>query len=342
MKTLNAKEISEMISGTLKGDETVSVTGVESLKNASTNNIAFLANKKYTNQVAESKASIILVNDDYDCSNNESKSFIICEDANTAFSKIIDYFAPPEKQYSNLIHKRAVVADSAIIGKNVYIGPNAVIEENVTLGNNTVIDAGSYIGDDVVIGNDCLIYPNVTIRNKSVIGNNVILHPGVVIGADGFGFAPSVTGIEKIPQVGTVQIDDNVEIGSNSTVDRARFGKTWIKHDVKIDNQVQIGHNATVGEYSIFVSQSGVAGSTTLEQGVVLAGKVGIGGHLQIGAGAQIGAAAIVLKDLEPKEKVIGNPAGSFRDFAAKESLPKKVKKLTQKIKELEKLISEK
>ncbi len=339
MKSVTAKEISEMVSGVLKGSEEIQITGVESLKNATKDNIAFLANKKYTNQVEKSEAAIILVNDDYDYNEKIDKAFIICKDANTAFSQIIDYFAPPAKQYSELIHKSAVVADSAKIGKGVYIGANAVIEENVIVGDNTVIEAGCYIGDDTQIQDNCLIYPNVTIRNKSVIGNNVILHPGVVIGSDGFGFAPSATGIEKIPQVGTVQIDDNVEIGSNTTIDRARFGKTWIKHDVKIDNQVQIGHNVTVGAYSILVSQCGIAGSTILGQGVVMAGKVGIGGHLQIGAGAQIGAAAIVLKDLNPKEKVIGHPAGSFRDFAAKESLPKKVKKLTQKIKELEAMI---
>ncbi len=336
MKSVTSKEISEMVSGVLKGSENIQISGVESLKNASKNNIAFLANKKYTNQVEESDASVILVNEDYDYNEKNDKTFIICKDANTAFSKVIDYFAPPAKQYSESIHKSAVVADSAKIGKGVYIGANVVIEENVIIGDNSVIEAGCYIGDDIKIQDNCLIYPNVTIRNRSIIGNNVILHPGVVIGSDGFGFAPSATGIEKIPQVGIVQIDDNVEIGSNTTIDRARFGKTWIKHDVKIDNQVQIGHNVTVGEYSILVSQSGIAGSTTLEQGVVMAGKVGIGGHLQIGAGAQVGAAAIVLKDLNPKEKVIGHPAGSFREFAAKESLPKKVKKLTQKIKELE------
>ncbi len=333
---MKLKEIAKIVNGTIIGDENLIINSVESLKNAEEGQIAFLANKKYTNQVSISKASAVLIDTDYTETANSNKSFIVCEDPNREFSKIITLFAPEPVQYKPEIHKSSIIAKSATIGKNVHIGANVIIEENAKIADNCIIAAGSYIGHNTHIGADSLIYQNVTIRERCVLGKNCIIHPGTIIGSDGFGFAPSPTGIVKIPQVGFVQIDDNVEIGANCTIDRARFGKTWIKHDVKIDNIVQIAHNVIIGEYSIIVAQSGVAGSSELGKGVTVAGQTGIIGHLHIGDGATIGGKSGVLKDIEPNAKYMGFPAVEFKQFAANTNLPKKVKKLTKKIKDLE------
>jgi UDP-3-O-[3-hydroxymyristoyl] glucosamine N-acyltransferase len=206
----------------------------------------------------------------------------------------------------------------------------------VVIGARSVIGAGCYIGHETKIGEDCLFHPNVTIRERCLLGNKVYIHSGAVIGSDGFGYIPGENGHTKIPQVGIVQIDDDVELGANVTVDRARFGRTWIKEGVKVDNIVHIAHNVIVGKYCFIVSQVGIAGSTELEDRVVAAGQVGIGGHLHIGAGAMLMGQSGVTKDIEPGATVIGSPAIPIKEQSLNNLYMKKLRKFEKRLKALE------
>ena len=209
------------------------------------------------------------------------------------------------------------------------------------IGDGTVIGAGCYIGHDVKIGAGSLLYPNVTIMYRCVIGRKAVIHPGVVIGGDGFGFIPTKQGLVKVPQTGIVQIDDDVEIGANTTIDRARFGKTWIKSNVKIDNQVMVAHNVVIGESSILVAQCGIAGSAELGRGVVLAAKSGVNGHITLGDGVQVAGTSGVVKSLPAGAIALGTPAESQREFMARHTLPSRFEKLSAKVEALRKEIAE-
>ncbi|OGV49251.1 MAG: UDP-3-O-(3-hydroxymyristoyl)glucosamine N-acyltransferase [Lentisphaerae bacterium GWF2_52_8] len=335
-KNLSSQELATLAGGTLAGAPDISINGVAALKQAGPSQASFLGNKKYKNQVAESQSGVVLVPKDYDDAPPEGRALVICEDPNLAFSKIIDFFAPPPVNFAPGIHAAAVVHASAKLGANVHIGACAVIEEGAEIGANTVIAAGSYLGHFAKVGENCLIYANVTIRERCVLGSRVILHPGVVIGGDGFGFAPGPRGIVKIPQVGIVQIDDDVEIGANSTIDRARFGKTWIKRGVKIDNLVQVAHNAVVGDFSMLVAQCGVAGSAELGRGVIMGAQSGINGHITIGDGVKVAGTSGVVKSVPAGSVMLGTPAEGEREFMERYTLPKKMRKLSDKIAALE------
>ncbi len=338
-KQISIEKIAATVGGELNGDSNIVINGVSSLKEGKEGYISFLGNKKYASQVKESGASAVLVGTDFNIANAAGKTIIICENPNIAFTETITLFAPPPVEFPPGIHDSAVVADSAKIGNDVHIGPCAVIEADAVIGENTVIGAGCYIGQETTVGCGTLFYPNVTIRERCKIGNKVIIHPGTTIGSDGFGYEAGPTGIIKIPQVGIVQIDDDVEIGANCTIDRARFGKTWLKMGVKLDNQVHVAHNVTVGEFSMLIGQCGVAGSAKIGQGVIVAAKAGINGHITLGDGARIGGTSGVVRDVAPGATVIGTPAEPQREFMARFILPKTVKKLKEKVKELEEKI---
>jgi len=339
-KQFTIQEIADKIDGEIVKNTNSLIFGVASLQEAEENEISFLGNKKYSHQVASSHASVVIVGKDFKISEAGNTSLIICDTPNLAFAKAIELFAPQPIVYKPEIHPCAVIAESAIIGENTHIGPCAVIGENTIIGSNSVIDAGTVIGNEVKVGDNVLIYSNVSIRERCIVGNRIIIHPGTVIGSDGFGFEAGPAGIIKIPQVGIVQIDDDVEIGSNCSIDRARFGKTWIKMGVKIDNQVHIAHNVEVGEFSMLIGQSGIAGSTKIGQGVIVAAKAGINGHINIGDGSRIAGTAGVVKDVPPGATVVGTPAEPKRDFMARMLLPKTVSKLKDKVRELEKKIA--
>jgi UDP-3-O-[3-hydroxymyristoyl] glucosamine N-acyltransferase len=228
------------------------------------------------------------------------------------------------------------VDPEATLGKDVFIGAHAVIEPGAKVGSRSIISAHAYVGHGVQIGEDCRIYPHVTIRERCTLANRVILHPGVVIGSDGFGYEFRDGAHQKIPQTGIVQIEDDVEIGANSTVDRARFGRTWIRKGTKIDNLVQIAHNVTVGEHSILCAQVGISGSTRVGNFVTLAGKVGVNGHIEIGDGAIIGAMSGVPKSIKPGVIVIGAPARPIKDYKISLALLNKLAALFDRVKKLE------
>ncbi len=338
---ITAAKLAELVNGELLGNPDIVLNSVSALSEAQSSQVSFLANDRYIDKVATCKAGAILVPENFEVEAKENQALIKCKDSNMAFAVAIDLFAPPAVEFPAGIHPSAYVAGSAQIGANIHIGANAVIEENATIGDNSVITAGSYIGHETTVGENCLIHANVSIRERCKIGSRVIIHPGAVVGADGFGFAPGAQGIKKIAQVGIVQVDDDVEIGANSCIDRARFGRTWIKQGCKIDNLVQVGHNVEMGPCTMICGQVGIAGSTTIGAGVIMAGQSGSNGHIHIGDGATIAGNSGVVSDVAPGSTLVGFPAETKREFATRVGLPRKVKKLTDKLKELEKKIAE-
>ncbi|MFA6930667.1 MAG: UDP-3-O-(3-hydroxymyristoyl)glucosamine N-acyltransferase [Lentisphaeria bacterium] len=311
-----ALQIAELIAGSLTGTCAHTLQGVASLSEATERDVAFLGNEKYREQVLPSKAGVVLVPADFDQAPPEGRAWIVCPNPSDAFNAVISLFTPPPEHYSPGRHPTAVISASAQVPASVHVGAGAIIEDDVVIAENTIILPNVYIGRKCVIGSDCLLYANVVIRERCLLGNRVILHPGVVIGADGFGYKSGPAGHQKIPQVGIVQIDDDVEIGANSCVDRARFGRTWIRKGTKIDNLVQIGHNVEVGECGMIVAQVGIAGSCRLGNGVILAGQAGLAGHLQIGDGSIVMGQAGISKNLAPGSIVMGTPAVDRREFA--------------------------
>ncbi len=225
---------------------------------------------------------------------------------------------------------------NVVLGENVSIGHHVVIESGTTIGDNTVIDAGTFVGADSVIGTNCHFYPNVTIRERSAIGNRVIIHSAAVIGGDGYGFQLSEGRHVKIPQLGIVQIDDDVEIGSGTTVDRARFGRTWIKEGTKIDNLVQIGHNVVIGKHCLLVAMVGIAGSTKLEDYVTVGGHAGMAGHLKLGKACSVVGYSGVIKDVPPKAIVSGYPARDHREFLEGQARLRRLGSLFKRVENLE------
>jgi len=330
-------EIAKTIKGELHGDNTIELKGIASLSEADSSDISFLGNSKYLSQIDKTKAAAVVIGKDVKIPEKTNvKAFIICDNPNKAFAQVIKMFAPPEIKYPAGIHDTAVVAPTAEIGAGVSVGACAVIADNAEIGANTIILPGVYIGPETKIGSNCIIHANVSIRERCIIGNNVIVHSGTSIGSDGFGYEAGPNGIVKIPQVGIVQIEDDVEIGANCTIDRARFGKTLIKTGVKIDNLVHIAHNVEVGEYSMLIGQSGIAGSAKIGKGVIVAAQAGINGHITIGDGAQIAGTSGVHKDVPAGAKALGTPAETPKEFMVRYMLPKTVDKLKKKLKELE------
>ncbi|MDO8535600.1 MAG: UDP-3-O-(3-hydroxymyristoyl)glucosamine N-acyltransferase [Candidatus Omnitrophota bacterium] len=341
-KTL--KEITAFVGGELLGDDAVSVSGINGIREAGNGELAFIINSKDEALIDSTKASCVIVPKDVKGSFN--KSVIKVENPSVAFSKIIAYVNPDRIPHPKGIHETAIISKSAILGKNVSIGPYAVIADKVSIGDNTIIYPFCYIGKDSKVGTDCLIYPHVTIRESIYIGNRVIIHPSSVIGSDGFGYDTQKDGTHfKIPQLGTVVIEDDAEIGSCVTIDRARFNKTVIGKGSKIDNLCQIAHNVIIGPYCLIAAQAGIAGSSTLGRNVVFGGQVGVADHVNIGDFVMAGGKTGILRSFtKPKTMVFGYPArpvDKARDLIAcvglLPKLYKRVGALEAKLKEYEK-----
>lgn len=318
----------------------VEITGVAGVSDAEPGNITFCAHPRYVLPLRFSKASAALVAPDF--SEKVSAILVKVENPTAAFAKVLEFFAPAPEEVIPGIHPSAVIADTAIVHESASIQPCAVIEAGAQIGRGSVIGAHAHIGKDAVIGDDCLFYPHVSIRERCTIGNRVILHNGVVIGSDGFGYELVNGRRLKIPQTGIVQIDDDVEIGANSTIDRARFGKTWIQQGVKIDNLVQIGHNVTVGSHTVLCAHVGISGSTKLGNCVTIAGKVGVNGHIEIGDGAIITAMAGVTKSVPAGEILVGLPAKPMKEYKENYFQLQNIHKLYARVKQLEELLKTK
>jgi UDP-3-O-[3-hydroxymyristoyl] glucosamine N-acyltransferase len=324
------REIAQLIDGSVIGDGDTEINGVCGIKEAKEGDITFIANPKYIALMKQTKASAIITTPDV---KKSPKPLIITENPSLAFAKLLSLVAPNEIIRFKGIHPTAVIGDNVMLGKNVSIQPYVVIEDNVSIGENTIICAGVFIGHHSVIGKDTIIYPHVSIRERVTIGERVIVHSGTVIGSDGFGFA-TVKGLHhKIPQIGTVIIEDDVEIGANVTIDRARFDKTLIKHGTKIDNLVQVAHNVVIGENSIIVAQAGISGSTIVGKNVTIAGQAGIIGHITIGDNAVVAAQAGVTKSVPDNTCVSGYPAKPHKKA-------KRINACVQKLPDLYKLVN--
>jgi UDP-3-O-[3-hydroxymyristoyl] glucosamine N-acyltransferase len=294
--TLTLQELATTSGGELIGDPSLQITGAASLAEATRGEISFFGNPKYIHLLRKTRASAVFVLPDFTEAIGAAQ--IRVSNPTKAFEQVVLKFAPKPIQFAPGIHPSAVIDSTAQLGQRVSIQPHTVIEAGAKIGDDTIIGAGSYIGHETAIGSACLIYPRVTIRERSRIGSRVILHSGAVIGADGFGFEVVDGRQQKIQQLGIVQIDDDVEIGANTTVDRARFGRTWIQEGVKIDNLVQIAHNVVIGKHSVIVAQTGISGSTRVGERVMMGGQVGIVGHIEIGDNTAIGAQSGISKNI--------------------------------------------
>lgn len=304
-------DLAGLVGGTVEGDGTVVIRGLAALDEAGPEEVSFLASAKYAHLMAETRAGAVVVTLGF--KGHTRATLVRCKNPDAALARMAEKFLPPGPRDVLGVHPSAVVSGSARLAASVSIGPLVVVEDEAEIGQETVIRAGSYIGRGVRLGRRCLVYPQVTIREGTVIGDRVILHPGVVLASDGFGYVMDEGRRLKVPQIGRVVLEDDVEIGSNTTVDRARFGETVIGRGVKIDNLVQIAHNVKIGADTVIVSLCAIAGSTTLGQGCVLGGQVAIDGHLTIGDRVMIGAKSGVTKDVPSGSVISGFPAQDHR-----------------------------
>lgn len=332
-----AGEIGRMLNAPVEGDGSRSVNSAAPLAEADHNAISWIGNAKYAAELARTRAGVVLA--PIGTKAPPGITVIRVADPDLAICTVTASMSPRMPEMIEGVHPSAQVHETAMVADGVRIGPNVVVGANARIGLNTKLHAGAYVGANTAIGDDCEFWPNVVVRERCLVGNRVVIHPNATIGADGFGYLFRDGRHVKIPQVGIVVIEDDVEIGANVTVDRARNGETRIGRGTKIDNLVQIAHNCRIGEHCVVVAQTGISGSTTLGKYVVLAGQVGVGDHLTIGDGAQVGAQAGVASDVPPGQSYWGTPATSLKDVARQVAATKKLPKLLEQVRELVKRI---
>ncbi len=330
-------EIASFLGGTVNGADDVIISGIRSIEEADAGDITFIANKKYLKNLKSTKASAILVSSQTAA---EGKNFIIVSDPYVALGKLLALFYPLEHGRGG-VSPDAFIEDGADVSREATIFPRAFISRGAKIGKKTVIYPGVFVGRNSSVGENSILYANVTVNHSCIIGNRVILHSGVVIGADGFGFASPGRSNTKIPQVGFVQIDDDVEIGANTTVDRAALGKTWIQRNVKIDNLVQIAHNVVIGENSVITAQVGISGSTKLGKSVMVGGQTGMVGHINIGDNVMIAAGSKIHKDIKSGDVVGGSPQMPFKEWLQVEACRTKLPEMRATLKDLVKKVDE-
>jgi len=304
-----AKEIAELLGGIIEGDETVSVNTISKIEEGEPGSVSFLANPKYTQFIYSTKASIVIVDKDFHPESPVTTTLIKVENAYTAFAQLLDFYNKA-KMDKRGVSPRAFVAETAKIGKDVYIGEFAYVGEHVQIGDNTKIYPQAYVDLNSKIGSNTIIYPGVKIYPETEIGNDCVIHAGVVIGGDGFGFAPQEDNhYKKIAQIGNVIIEDDVEIGANTTIDRATLGSTIIRRGVKLDNLIQVAHNVEIGENTVIAAQTGISGSTKIGKNCMIAGQVGIIGHINIGDNVKISAQSGISNSVKDGLILFGSPA---------------------------------
>lgn len=339
----SAAQIALMIDGKVEGNADAKVGFFGKIEEATEGELAFLANPKYEEYLYCTKASIIIVNHSLELKQPVSATLIRVPDAYTAFATLLDKYQQIQNQQLTGIQQPAYVDATAKIGDGVFIGAFAYVGERSVIGDNTKIHPSVYIGNNVTIGRNCILFPGVKIYHHCVIGNNVVIHSGTVVGSDGFGFAPQSDGTYiKVPQIGNVVIEDNVEIGSNTTIDRATVGSTLIKAGAKLDNLLQIAHNVEIGYNAVIAAQAGISGSTKIGNNVMIGGQVGIVGHLHIADGTKINAQSGVSKSIKnPNTAVTGSPAFDYTAALRSQAMIRSLPKMEKRIEELEKLVKE-
>ncbi|MFV0604494.1 MAG: UDP-3-O-(3-hydroxymyristoyl)glucosamine N-acyltransferase [Niabella sp.] len=337
-----ASQIALLINGHVEGEANAQVTSFGKIEEAGNGQLSFLANPKYEDFLYKTKASIIIINDLLELKQPVNATLIRVKDAYSAFATLLTKYQEIKKQQLSGIQNPSYISPTATYGENVFIGTFAYLSENVKIGNNTKIYPGAFLGENVIIGDNTIVNAGVKIMEDCVIGSHVTIHAGTVIGSDGFGFAPQADGsFVKVPQIGNVVVEDYVEIGANSTIDRATIGSTIIKKGAKLDNLIQIAHNVEIGNNSVVAAQAGVSGSTKVGNNVMIGGQAGIVGHLQIGNGAKINAQSGVSKNIEPGKAVTGSPAYDYTSALRSQALSRKLPELEKKIKELETTIQQ-
>ena len=331
-----AKQIAEFVNGNVEGDENAAINTFAKIEEGKTGAISFLSNPKYTHYLYTTESSVVLVNADLKLEQKVKATLIRVPNAYEAVARLLQLYDSMKPKKTG-VSPLASIAASAKIGENCYVGPFACIGENVVVGDNCQIYPHVTLGDGVKIGNGCLFYPNVTIYHGCKIGNSVTIHSGSVIGADGFGFAPNAEGYDKIPQIGIVTIEDNVEIGANTCVDRSTMGSTYLRKGVKLDNLVQIAHNTDIGENTVMSAQVGIAGSTKVGQWCMFGGQVGLAGHIKIGNKVFLGAQSGVPGSIKDEQTLIGTPPMEPKKYFKSQAIFRRLPELYAKINELEK-----
>ena len=311
-----AAQIAGILEGEVVGNPDAEVFKLSKIEEGTEGSLTFLANPKYTNYIYSTQATVTIVNTTFEPEQEITTTLIKVEDAYKSFSKLLEYYNQVKLMKSG-IEQPSVISENVVYGEDLYLGSFCYIGKNVVLGKNVKIYPNSFIGDNVTIGDNCVFFAGVRIYSETVIGNNCTIHSGTIVGSDGFGFAPQEDGTYvKVPQIGNVIIEDNVEIGACTTIDRATLGSTIIRKGVKLDNHIQVAHNVEIGENTVIAAQTGIAGTTKIGKNCLIGGQVGFAGHLTIGDGVKIQAQSGIGKNLEAGEVVQGSPAFNYADFA--------------------------
>lgn len=339
----SAAQIALIINGRIEGDADAKVTSFGKIEEAQNGQLAFLANPKYEDFLYSTKASIIIINESNQLKQPLSATLIRVPDAYSAFATLLDKYQQIKTQQLTGIQQPVYLDQSVRMGENVFIGAFAYLGENVVIGDGVKIFPNAYLGNNVSIGDHTIIHPGVKIYHECIVGRNVVIHSGSVIGSDGFGYAPQSDGtLKKVPQIGNVVIEDGVEIGANTTIDRATIGSTLIMPGAKLDNLVQIAHNVEIGNNSVIAAQTGVSGSTKIGKNVMIGGQAGIVGHLFIADGSKINAQSGVSKSIKtPNSAVTGSPAYEYTSALRSQAVSRHLPELEKRVKELEKLVKE-
>ncbi|NOZ45670.1 MAG: UDP-3-O-(3-hydroxymyristoyl)glucosamine N-acyltransferase [Chlorobi bacterium] len=337
-----AKVIADLLSGKIEGDKNATVSSLSKIEEGTEGTLSFLANPKYLKYIYTTKSTIVIVNKDFKADKKIHTTLIRVENAYDAFAKLLNYYKQ-QKEDKTGIDKQASIAFDAIIGADAYVGPLAVICEKASIGKKSKIYPHVFIGENVEVGENTIIYPGVKIYPDCIIGNNCIIHAGAVIGADGFGFAPQqASDYAKVPQVGNVILEDNVEVGANTTIDRATLGSTIIRKGAKLDNLIQVAHNVEIGENTVIAAQTGLSGSTKLGKNCMVGGQVGFAGHIKIADGVKFAAQSGIPSDIKKENEVVmGYPAFNYTKYQKSYVYFRKLPDLVNRISELEKKIKE-
>jgi len=339
----SASQIAQLIGGKIEGDENEIVTSFGKIEEAKESQLTFFANTKYENFLYTTTASVIILKNDYVLKNPVTSTLIRVADPYNAFVILLGKYQEIVRQQMEGIQQPSYIASTAILGENVFIGAFCYLGEKVKIGNNTKVYPNTYLGDNVEIGNNCTLYAGVRIYSDCKVGNNAIIHSGCVIGSDGFGFVPQPDGtVKKVPQIGNVIIEDDVEFGANTTIDRATMGSTVIKKGVKLDNLVQIAHNVEIGKYTVMASGTAIAGSTKIGNNVVMGGQIGVVEHIEVADRTKIGAQAKVIKSITTPGTVVNDtPAFDHIKALRSQSIYRNLPELEKRVKELENLVKQ-
>jgi UDP-3-O-[3-hydroxymyristoyl] glucosamine N-acyltransferase len=339
----SAPQIAALIDGKIEGDASVSVQAFGKIEEAGPGQLTFLANPKYEEYLYSTGASLVIIGDALKLKQPVKPTLLRVADPYSAFATLLNFYQQTLSRQMTGIQQPSHIDTSAQVGNNVFIGAFAYIGKNVTIGDDAKIYPGVYIGDNVKIGTNTVIHPGVKIYHDCIVGNRIVIHAGAVIGGDGFGFAPQADGsYKKVPQIGNVVIEDNVEIGANTTIDRATIGSTLIKSGAKLDNLIQIAHNVEIGNSSVIAAQVGISGSTRLGNNVMIGGQAGIVGHIHLADGTKINGQSGVSKSVKtPNASLTGSPAHDYTAVLRSQAVFRNLPEMEKKIQELEKLVQE-